>query len=97
MNLKHPYPYKKLRQLLRLKKREPQIIEGRGFEKCCAEFIREFYVKHGTQIWCNTSCPKCNHYIGLSPSNKEYIDNFMKEWNLEPLNSEGKQGSMGNI
>lgn len=84
---------KTLRQLfvsgmyfLRLKKREPKIIEGRGFEKCCAEFIRDFYIKNGTQIWGSTSCPKCNHYIGFSPSSKEYVNDFMKGFELEPIN-----------
>ena len=65
---------------------EVEPTQGGEFKKCCAEYIREVYVSQGTaQIWGNTACPTCNHYIGFSPSSNEHVDNFLEGFGLEPL------------
>lgn len=74
---------------LRLKKRKPIVIEGRGFYKCCAEEIRRLWTENGGSmniVHYVSSCPKCNHFIGLTQTDVKEANEFLEQYELEPIN-----------
>jgi hypothetical protein len=57
-------------------------------KKCCAEEVRRLWTSHGgstTFVGGGGNCPICKGYIGLSATSEEQANEFLKEFDLEPI------------
>ena len=56
--------------------------------KCCAEFVRNFWIEHGGSLnilYGSHACPVCSQYIGLTATSEEEANKFLKHFDLEPI------------
>lgn len=56
--------------------------------KCCAEEVRRLWTSHGGSmsfVGGGGNCPICKGYIGLSATSEEQANEFLKEFDLEPI------------
>jgi hypothetical protein len=61
-------------------------ITGKKWKQCCAEEIQRIWKYGGGSmniVRYENHCPKCNHYIGLTQTNKKDAIEFLQEYGLE--------------
>lgn len=57
-----------------------------GFNKCCAKEIQRLWKIWGGSmniVRYENTCPKCNHYIGLTQTKKNEAVDFLKKYSLK--------------
>lgn len=62
--------------------------KNKGFNKCCAEEIRDIWIRYcGSEhiVMLETKCPECGHYIGLTQTHKNSANEFLINFGLQTI------------